>query len=143
MSMSANVLAGTAAMVARWWGAFAKTWFGASARARTTQDLAGRRAPLAAVGPGLLRTGRDDRAGWGFWPHDEAIALRRGLRSVRLRAGHGGELWLSLRIGGERGHHGGTDGKREQASCKLGDRHMTTHPAASVAPHARSEVLGR
>ena len=132
-------------MVARWRGAFAKVaGVSASARARTAHDLAGRRAPLAAVGPGLLRTGRGDRTSRGFRSHCEAIALRCGRRDQRglCFAGRGGGLRLSLRISSERGHHGSADGERERASCKLKDRHLTTHPAAPVAPRTRSGVLG-
>src|SRR5262249_34755206 len=135
-----------------------------SARPRSAVNLArGRGPPLAAVRPRLLRTGRGDRrrsGGVGGGADGEPIALgsgRGGGGGGRLRSGRGGGIGvrlgiggdgggrsgvgLYLRIGGKRRHHGSTDCKRGHASCELGNGHLTTHPAAPVAPKTRSGVL--
>src|SRR5262252_4205170 len=123
-----------------------------SARPRRAVNLArGRRAPLAAVRPRLLRTGRSDRrrsGGLERGANEEPIALgsgRGGGIGVRLGIGGGGGrsgVALDLRIGGKRRHHGSADCKRGHASCKPEVGHLTTHPAAPVAPRTRSGVLG-
>src|SRR5262249_30459637 len=118
-----------------------------SARPRTAVNLAsGRGPPLATVRPRLLRTGGGDRARGGGLDrtNGEPVALgssRSGGVGVRLGIG-GGEVRLDLRIGGKRRHHGSADYKRGHASCEPEDRHLTTHPAAPVAPETRSGVLG-
>src|SRR5215813_7885165 len=124
-----------------------------SARPRRAVNLArGRRAPLAAVRPRLLRTGRGDRrrsGGLERGPNGEPIALGSGRGGgIGVRLGIGGDgggrggVALYLRIGGERRHHGSPDCKRDHASCKPEEGHLTTHPAAPVAPRTRSGVLG-
>src|SRR5215471_20679140 len=122
-----------------------------SARPRSAVNLARRRrAPLAAVRPRLLRTGRGDRrrsGGLERGANGEPIALGSGRGGgIGVRLGVGGDgggrgVGLYLRIGGKRCHHGSADYKRGHASCELGDGHLTTHPAAPVAPKTRSGVL--
>src|SRR5262245_52398378 len=116
-----------------------------SARPWTAVNLAGgRRAPLAAVRPRLLRASGSDRASGGLErTNREPVALgssRAGWIGVRLGIGSG-EIRLDLRIGGERRHYCGADRERHHASCEPGDGHLTTHPAAPVAPETRSGVL--
>src|SRR5262249_3925450 len=97
-----------------------------SARPRSAVNLArGRRAPLAAVRPRLLRTGRGDRrrsGGLERGPNGEPIALGSGRGGgIGVRLGIGGDgggrsgVGLYLRIGGKRRHHGSTDCKRGHA----------------------------
>src|SRR5215831_2496406 len=108
-----------------------------SARPRSAVNLArGRGPPLAAVRPRLLRTGRGDRRRSG--------GLERGANGEPIALGSGGGRGVGVyfRIGGKRRHHGSADYKRGHASCELGDGHLTTHPAAPVAPKTRSGVLG-
>src|SRR5215831_3724727 len=124
-----------------------------SARPRSAVNLArGRGPPLAAVRPRLLRTGRGDRrrsGGLERGANGEPIALGSGRGGgIGVRLGIGGDggggrgVGLYLRIGGKRRHHGSADYKRGHASCKPEDGHLTTHPAAPVAPKTRSGVLG-
>jgi len=146
---------GEAALVGRLEGDFAaqcRFFCERSARPRSAVNLArGRRAPLAAVRPRLLRTGRGDRRRSGGperGANEEPIALGRGRGGgIGVRLGIGGDgggrsgVALYLRIGGKRRHHGSADCKRGHASCKPEDGHLTTHPAAPVAPRTRSGVL--
>src|SRR5262249_23558225 len=126
-----------------------------SARPRSAVNLArGRRAPLAAVRPRLLRTGRGNRrrgGGLGGGGDGGAGGLggrRGGGGGGGARVAIGGDgggrsgVGFYLRIGGKRRHHGSADCKRGHASCEPEDGHLTTHPAAPVAPKTRSGVLG-
>src|SRR5215471_19789573 len=121
-----------------------------SARPRSAVNLArGRGPPLAAVRPRLLRTGRGDRrrsGGLERSANEEPIALGSGRGGVCLGLGSNGggrsRVGLYLGIGGERRHHGSADCKRGHASYEPEDGHLTTHPAAPVAPRTRSGVLG-
>ena len=125
-SIAAVFIAGMAAPVAR--GEVASGFGSRSARARRAQDLARGRAPLAAVRPRLLRTGpgRGDRTGVRLpTANGESIALGAGGRGLCFGHGRRGRLWA----GGERRHHGGADGEREQTRGKLGNRHLTHPPS--------------
>jgi hypothetical protein len=106
---------------------------------------------LAAVRPRLLRTGRGDRSwrrsgGLERAANRKPIALGSGRGGVCLGLGSDGSgrsgVGLYLGIGGERRHHGSADCKRGHASYEPKDGHLTTHPAAPVAPRTRSGVLG-
>src|SRR5262249_47844474 len=107
---------------------------------------------LAAVRPRLLRTGRGDRSRSGGLEgaaNGEPIALGSGQGGgIGIGLGIGGDgggrsgVRLYLRVGGKRRHHGSDDCKRDHASCEPDDGHLTTHPAAPVAPRTRSGVLG-
>src|SRR5438034_240656 len=120
-------------------------------RRRAVNLARGRCAPLAAVRPRLLRTGRGDRSrrrsgGLERGANEKPIALGSGRGGVCLGLGSDGSgrsgVGLYLRIGGERRHHGSADCKRGHASYEPKDGHLTTHPAAPVAPRTRSGVLG-
>jgi hypothetical protein len=126
-----------AAPVAR--GEVASGFGSRSARARRAQDLARGRAPLTAVRPRLLRTGpgRGDRTGVRLpTANGESIGLGAGGRGLCFGHGRRGRLGA----GGERRHHGGADGEREQTRGKLGNGHLT-HPPSRPRCAKRAEGL--
>jgi len=147
---------GKAALVGRLEGDFAAQcrFFcerSARPRRRAVNLARGRCAPLAAVRPRLLRTGRGDRSrrrsgGLERAANGKPIALGSRRGGVCLGLGSDGSgrsgVGLYLGIGGERRHHGSADCKRGHASYEPKDGHLTTHPAAPVAPRTRSGVLG-